>query len=82
MLLPNIPKSGILNETPGDPEGYVTKDGKWAAVPWGKKYVILCNGEQVHTASSFYLAKEYILKKVKQTPRKRSASSSLEEHLK
>jgi hypothetical protein len=80
--LPFIPKPGILNEVPGNPAGYMTKDGKWAAVPWGKKYVIICNGEQVHTASTFDLAKEYIQKKVKQTPRKRTASSSLEEHLK
>lgn len=82
MLLPHIPKPDILKATPGEPAGYVTKDGKWAAVPWGKKFIVLCNGEQVHTASTLFLAKDYIQKKVKQTPRKRSASSSLEEHLK
>ena len=81
MLVPNIPNINILNPDEPHPEGYVTKDGKWAAVPWGKKYVIICNGEQVHTSSSFYLAKEYILKKVKQTPRKRSTSSTLENFL-
>jgi len=82
MNLPFIRNSGLLDSVPSNPAGYVTKDGKWAAVPWGKKYVILCNGEQVHTASTFDLAKDYIKKKVKQTPRKRKASSSLEEHLK
>jgi hypothetical protein len=82
MLLPNIPNSGLLNSVPSDPQGYVTKDGKWAAVPWGKKFVVICNGEQVHTASTLFLAKDYIQKKVKQTPRKRSSSSSLEEYLK
>jgi hypothetical protein len=82
MLLPNIPNINILGPAESHPEGYVTKDGKWAAIPWGKKYVILCNGEQVHTASSFYYAKDYILKKVKQTPRNRKTSSSLENYLK
>jgi hypothetical protein len=82
MILPNISNINILSPDESHPEGYVTKDDKWAAVPWGKKYVILCNGEQVHTASSFYYAKDYILKKVKQTPRNRKTSSSLEDHLK
>ena len=81
MLLPNIPNIRILNAEEPHPEGYATSDGKWAAVPWGKKYMILCNGEQVHTSSSFYLAKDYILKKVKQTPRNRKASSTLETFL-
>ena len=81
MLLPNIPNIRILNAEEHHPEGYVTSDGKWAAVPWGKKYMILCNGEQVHTSSSFYLAKDYILKKVKQTPRNRKSSSTLETFL-
>lgn len=81
MNLPNIPNSGLLNSVPTDPEGYVTKDGKWAAVPWGNKFVIICNGEQVHTANNLTTAKDYIQKKVKQTPRKRTASSSLENYL-
>jgi hypothetical protein len=82
MNLPNIPNSGLLNNVPLDPEGYVTNDGKWAAVPWGNKFVIICNGEQVHTSNNLTTAKDYIQKKVKQTPRKRTASSSLEEYLK
>lgn len=81
MNLPNIPNSSLLNNTPSGPEGYVTKDGKWSAVPWGNKFIILCNGEQVHTSNNLTTAKDYIQKKVKQTPRKRSASSSLEQHL-
>ncbi len=81
MHLPNIPNSGLLDNVPGSPEGYVTKDGKWAAVPWGNKFVIICNGEQVHTSNNLTTAKDYIQKKVKQTPRKRTASSSLENYL-
>lgn len=80
--LPFIPNFDILNATPGTPAGYVTKDGKWAAVPYGTKFIIICDGKQVHCANTFDLAKEYIQKKVKQTPRKRKATSSLEEHLK
>lgn len=81
MNLPSIPNSGLLNNVPADPDGYVTKDGKWAAVPWGNKFVIICNGEQVHTSNNLTTAKDYIQKKVKQTPRKRTASSSLEDFL-
>lgn len=32
----NTQNEGILNPKPGNPNGYVTKDGMWAAVPWGK----------------------------------------------
>lgn len=77
----NISNYGILDPTPSEPAGYVTKDGMWAAVPWGKKFVIIFNGEQVHVSNTLTTAKEYIQKKVKQTPRKRKASSSLEQFL-
>jgi hypothetical protein len=81
MNLPFIPNEGKLDPVIGDPQGYVTKDGKWAAVPWGNKFVVICNGQQVHTSKTLTLAKEYIKKKVQQTPRKRNSTSSLEEHL-
>ena len=81
MNLPNIPNRGKLDSVHGNPDGYVTKDGKWAAVPWGNKFVIICNGEQVHTSNNLTTAKDYIQKKVKQTPRKRTTSSSLENYL-
>ena len=77
----NTQNEGIFNPKPGSPNGYVTKDGMWAAVPWGNKFVIICNGEQVHTSNNLTTAKDYIQKKVKQTPRKRSSSSSLENYL-
>ena len=44
FLKPFIPRPGVLDSTPGDPEGYVTKDGMWAAVPYGKKFIIIHNG--------------------------------------
>ena len=61
----NVQNEGLLNPTPGDPNGYVTKDGMWSAVPCGKKFVILHNGQQVHTANNYKTAKSYIQKAVK-----------------
>ena len=68
----NTQNEGILNPKPGDPNGYVTKDGMWAAVSWGKKFVILHNGQQVHTANNYTTAKSYILKQVKASKKKTS----------
>jgi hypothetical protein len=61
----NIQNETILNASPGDPNGYVTKDGMWAAVPWGKKFVIIHNGQQVHTCNNYKTAKSYIQKSAK-----------------
>ena len=45
-------------------EGYVTKDGTWAAVPLmnSNKFAIIHNGENVHTCRNFDYARSYILK--------------------
>jgi ABC-type uncharacterized transport system ATPase component len=72
----NIPNEGLLNPKPGDPSGYVTKDGMWAAVPCGKKFIILHNGQQVHTANNYKSAKTYIQKAAKG-----ASVSSLEQFL-
>lgn len=61
----NTQNEGILNPKPGDPNGYVTKDGMWAAVPWGKKFVIIHNGQQVHVVNNYNAAKMYITKQAK-----------------
>jgi len=61
----NIQNYGLLDPKPGNPNGYVTKDGMWAAVPWGKKFVIIHNGQQVHTANNYKSAKTYIQKAAK-----------------
>jgi hypothetical protein len=61
----NIQNEGILNPKPGNPNGYVTKDGMWAAVPFGKKFIIIHNGQQVHLANNYKSAKTYIQKSVK-----------------
>lgn len=65
---------GLLNPTPSDPAGYVTKDGMWAAVPCGKKFVILHNGQQVHTANNYKSARSYIEKEVKALKKQKSGS--------
>ena len=61
----NTQNESLLNPKPGDPNGYVTKDGMWAAVPWGKKFVILHNGQQFHTANNYRSALTYIKKAMK-----------------
>jgi hypothetical protein len=48
----------------------------WAAVPWGKKFIILHNGQQVHTANNYKSAKTYIQKSAKG-----ASVSSLEQFL-
>ena len=50
-------------------QGYVTKDGMWAAIPLAdsKKLAIINNGEWVHTARNYQSAKNYILKEIKKS---------------
>jgi len=61
----NIQNDGILNPVPGNPNGYVSRNLECAAVPYGKKFVILHNGKQVHTANNYKTAKSYIQKALK-----------------
>lgn len=77
----NISNYGILNPKPTEPSGYVTKDGMWAAVSWGKRFVILNNGQQVHDTNSLKSAKIYIQKQIKLIKPKKTSSSSLEQFL-
>jgi hypothetical protein len=70
------PNKGILDTVPGSPEGYVTKDGMWAAVPIlgsKTKLQIINNGEFVHVARNYDSAKAYILREIKKNG-KRSRS--------
>lgn len=65
---PFIPRPGILDPKPGDPEGYVTNDGMWAAVPWAgdrKGFCIIHNGSQVHSVNTYKQALDYIKKQSK-----------------
>lgn len=74
-----IKNEGILDPKPTDPNGYVTKDLEWAAVPWGEKFMIIYKGQQVHTSNNYNDAKTYIEKQVK-TKRKK-ATANLEQFL-
>ena len=71
----NIPNYGLLNPKPSDPAGYVTKDEMWAAVPFGNKFMILHNGEQMHVAGTLAVAKSYINKQLKASKIKPGTSS-------
>ena len=61
----NIQNESLLNPKPGDPNGYVSKDGEWAALPCGKKFIIVYKGQQVHTANNYKTARSYIQKAIK-----------------
>mgnify|MGYP001167763823 CR=1 FL=1 len=74
---PFVPNYTLLNNKVGDPSGYVTKDGMWAAVPYGKQFIIIHNGRQVHIVNTYKQALAYIKKSSKITKSK----SSLEEFL-
>jgi len=75
---PFIDSPGILDPTPGNPNGYVTKDGMWAAVPYGKKFIIIHDGHQVHLANNYSSAKSYISKQVKAA---KKATTTIEKFL-
>ena len=74
----NVQNEKLLYPKPGDPNGYVTKDGMWAAVPYGKKFMIIHNGVQIQVINNYTTAKSYILKQVKAL---KKPSSSLEQFL-
>ena len=79
FLKPHVSNQGLLDNTPGDPDGYVTRDGMWAAIPWAGKrkgFAIIHNGRRVHDVKTYKQALAYIKKqsKIKTT-------SSLEEFL-
>tara|TARA_R110000868_G_scaffold29897_7_gene111248 strand:+ start:2973 stop:3215 length:243 start_codon:yes stop_codon:yes gene_type:complete len=79
----NVPNYGLLNPKPSEPSGYVTKDSMWAAVPFGKKFMILHNGQQIHVAGTLAVAKSYIQKQIKASKPKtvKSSTSSLDAFL-
>ena len=53
----------LLDAKVGQPSGYVTKDGMWAAVPSnGRKFAIVHNGIVEHFSKNFECAMIYIKK--------------------
>lgn len=41
-------------------DGYVSSTGEWAAVPYGKQYMIIHNGQQGKVFNTLEAAKDYI----------------------
>lgn len=79
FLKPFIDRPGILDPVAGDPQGYVTNDGMWAAIPWAGKrkgFSIIHNGRQVHDVKTYKQALAYIKKHSKL-----KITSTLEEFL-
>ena len=66
----NVQNESILDPTPGSPNDYVTKDMEWAAVPCGKKFIIIHKGQQVHVSNNYKSAVSYIEKEVKALKKK------------
>ena len=63
----------LLDPKVGQPTGYVTKDGMWAAVPSnGKKFAIIHNGIVEYFARNFESAMIYIQKGIKKEKNARS----------
>jgi hypothetical protein len=48
-----------LNE---DVNGYISSNGLWAAVPYGKRYISIHNGEQICLHNTLETAKKFIQK--------------------
>ena len=70
FLKPFIPCPGILDPKPADPLGYVTNDGRWAAVPFGKKFIIIHNGNQVKVLNTYKQSVDFINNQLKTSKRK------------
>lgn len=43
-------------------DGYISSNGLWAAVPYGKKYISIYNGEQICLHNNLETAKKFIQK--------------------
>ena len=77
---PFIDRPGILDPKPGDPQGYVTNDGMWAAVPMigSSKFVIIHNVKQDRVCNNYKQSVDYIKKQIKI---QKKQTSTLEEFL-
>ena len=81
FLKPFIDRPGILDPTPGDPEGYVTNDGMWAAIPFAgnkKGFAIIHNGKHVGEFKTYKQSVDFIKKQIKI---QKKQTSTLEEFL-
>ena len=63
----SCPNKNILSNDGGQPEGYVTKDGSWAAIPYHtnhKRLMVIHNGEHMYLAPNYEKAVAYIKKQI------------------
>ncbi len=67
---PFISCPGILLPKPGNPLGYCTNDGMWAAIPCGKKFMIIHNGNQIKVLKTYKQSVDFIKNQLK-TAKKR-----------
>jgi len=61
------PNKGVLDPDGGQPEGWVNKDGSWAAIPYlnsKKKLIVIHNGEHMYLAPNYDKAVTYIKKQI------------------
>ena len=67
----------LLDPSVGQPSGYVTKDGMWAAVPSnGKMFAIVHNGIVENYARNFESAMSYIKKGIQKEKKNARSKSS------
>ena len=82
FLKPHIERPGILDPKPGDPQGFVTNDGMWAAIPFigGSKngFAIIHNGKHVGEFNTYKQSVDFIKKQIKI---QKKQTSTLEEFL-
>jgi len=79
----HCPNPDKLTAKGGQPEGYVTKDGSWAAIPVmdsKKKLMVIHNGEHMYLASNYEKAVAYIKKQIS-IEKKLKKKGSLEKFL-
>jgi len=81
FLKPHIDRPGILDPKPGDPQGFVTNDGMWAAIPFGGKkkgFAIIHNGKHAGEFKTYKQSVDFIKKQIKI---QKKQTSTLEEFL-
>ena len=71
FLKPFVPWPTILDAKPKNPLGYVTNDGMWAAIPFGKRFMIIHNGRQIKVLNTYKQSIDFILNQ-KKTIKKKS----------
>lgn len=75
FLKPHCPFPSILDDKQGNPLGFVTNDGMWAAIPCGKGFMVIHNGDHVKLFNNYKKAVDFILNQTKVRKRKPRSSN-------